>query len=728
MSINLSTKGLAKASAKHPWITILIWLLFLGASVFLTINLLGDALSTEDTFTNNPDSKKALELLEERMPEYSKIEETVVVDSSLKVGDPEYKKFVKDLQKNISGLGENVVEESVSFYQTKDASLVSSDRHTTILPITLAGSMDEATENIEGLIEVVDEANKHDQFKASMIGDISVTKDFQEISEKDLRTGELYGIMAALIILVIVFVSIVSAFIPLLLAVVAIISAVGATALLGLKFEFSFFIVNMITMMGLAVGIDYSLFIVSRFREELGKGSNVVDAIAATGESSSKAVFFSGVTVILALIGMVIVPHTIFKSLGTGAILVVFFTVIASLTLLPAILRIMGTKVNSLKIPFLGRALSSQEGNNKGGFWDWTAKTVMNRPVISLSLSGGLLILLTIPLLNINLGSSPIRESLPDNLKSKEAYLILEDKFSVGKLVPAFVVIDGDIESKPVKKSITNLRTAIDEDTDFGKSSLVVNKEKNLALLNVPVTATKTTEDSNNAVKKLRENYIPDNFSESDAEAFVTGSVAGSIDFTNVINTYTPLVFAIVLGLSFLLLTLVFRSIIVPIKAIIMNLLSVGAAYGLVVLVFQKGYGASFLGLQQVEVIEAWVPLFLFSILFGLSMDYHVFLLSRIREFFVQTKDNSSSVAFGLRSTGRIITGAAIIMVAVFGGFAAGDMIMFQQMGFGLGVAVLLDATIIRSILVPASMKLLGDRNWYLPGFLQWLPKISIGE
>jgi len=230
------------------------------------------------------------------------------------------------------------------------------------------------------------------------------------------------------------------------------------------------------------------------------------------------------------------------------------------------------------------------------------------------------------------------------------------------------------------------------------------------------------------AIRTLRNEYIPQAFSGVEADVLVTGQTAGNIDYFDMTDRYLPIVFAFVLGLSFVLLTLVFRSLVVPVKALIMNLLSVGAAYGLMVLVFQKGIGAGILGFQKVATIEAWIPIFLFCVLFGLSMDYHVFLLSRIRERFDQTHDNSESVAFGLRTTGRVITGAALIMVAVFAGFAAGDLVMFQQVGFGLGVAVFLDATIVRSVLVPAAMQLLGRRNWYLPRALQWLPNLRLRE
>ena len=296
-------------------------------------------------------------------------------------------------------------------------------------------------------------------------------------------------------------------------------------------------------------------------------------------------------------------------------------------------------------------------------------------------------------------------------------------------VTPAEIVIDGEINSEPVQTGIERLQTALDSDPAFdGPFHFEVNPSGDLDLLSAPVSGDYIEDEAIEAVRRLRSDYIPQAFSGAEADVLVTGQTAGHIDYFDLTDRYIPMVFAFVLGLSFVLLTLVFRSLVVPVKAIIMNLLSVGAAYGLMVLVFQKGVGAGILGFQEVDTVEAWIPIFLFCVLFGLSMDYHVFLLSRIRERFDQTHNNSESVAFGLRTTGRVITGAALIMVAVFAVFASGDLVMFQQVGFGLAVAVFLDATLVRSVLVPAAMQLLGRRNWYLPRALQWLPSLRLRE
>jgi RND superfamily putative drug exporter len=447
-----------------------------------------------------------------------------------------------------------------------------------------------------------------------------------------------------------------------------------------------------------------------------------VDVASST---AGRAVLFSGLTVIIALMGLLIIPSTIFRSLGAGAIIVVSFAILASLTLLPALLALLGDKVNKLRLPFIQKIQDEFDESRPGGLWDRVATTVMRHPVIGVVAVTSILIAAAIPYFDINTGSAGV-STLPDGFRSKQGFEQLETNFAGGDVAPAEIVIDGDANSPAVLAAVEKLTITLAQDDVFGPASYETNEAGDLGLLSVHMTIDPYLDEANDAIGRLRSDYVPQAFGNVPAEVYVTGLTAVNVDSLDVTSDYTPILFVFVLGLSFILLMLVFRSIVVPAKAIVMNLLSVGAAYGLVVLVSQKGFAAGILGFQQVETVEFWLPLFLFSILFGLSMDYHVFLLSRIRERYDQTGDNTDAVAYGLRSTGRLITGAALIMVAVFGGFAMGDLVMLQQFGFGLGVAVFLDATIIRSILVPSSMKLLGKWNWYLPPVLSWLPRIGI--
>ena len=721
----LSTESLARASAERPKRTIALWLAVLVAAFGLFGLYFDSAVTTEFTFLNDPDSKRAEKLLEERLQGPDSIREVVVVRSAdLTVDEPAYQLYVENLYQDIEALGSEVVPRVTSYYENGDESLVSTDRQDTILPLVVAGDLKRAEDNVEKVHSILDQANGADGFEVFITGEATFSLDFTEGAQKDAETGESFGIPIALIILAVVFGALAASGLPVMLAIGSIVIALGAASVIGQGFELHVFVQNVVTMIGLAVGIDYSLFVVSRFREERSKGLPKIEAIAAAGRTASRTVLFSGMTVVLSLVGLLIIPPSIFVSVGLGAILVVTAAVLASLTLLPAVLSIMGDRVNKFRIPLVGRGPSP--GNQQsGGFWDRVTSAVMRRPAISLVLAGGLLIAAAVPYFSIHTGDSGV-STFPDDFRAKQGFLALQEEFGFGLNAPAEVVIDGRIETSEVQEGIRRLQATLSSDSAFGSPELEVNEAGDLALITAPLVGDATSEATIGSVRRLRDTYVPEAFQGVPVDEFVGGFTADSIDFIDTSQDYLPIVIAFVLGLSFILLTIVFRSIVIPVKAIIMNLLSLGAAYGLLVLVFQKGVGNELFGFSEAEVIQAWIPVFLFAILFGLSMDYHVFLLSRIQERFRQTRDNSESVAYGLRSTTGLITGAALIMVAVFAGFAAGDLVQLQQFGFGMAVAILLDATIVRTILVPASMKLLGDKNWYLPNFLKWLPDVRV--
>ena len=715
-----SPESLARASSRHPGRTLGIWGVLIIVGAALSATLLADVLTTDAQFTNEPEAVRAQDLVDERLRERGLTEVFIFKTDSGTVEDPDTRAAIKQLQAGVLGASDEVMA-AVSYYDTNDEALVSKDGSTLLMPVTFA----EPEQTMEDYVPIVDDVKAQAEdlgLEAWAFGPITLNHDFTVQSEEDLRMGEAIGLTAALIVLVIVFGAFVAGVLPIAMGVSSIVVALGMVALVGQAWEFSFFVTSMISMMGLAVGIDYSLFIVSRYREERGNGRDKMDAIAASGATANRAVFFSGMTVVLALVGMLIIPTTIFKSLAAGSIFVVVIAVAASLTLLPALLGLLGDKVNA------GRVLRRKQTEGaapRHGFWDRVTRGVMARPVISLVVGVGLLLAASFSYLDINTGWAGV-STLPDGTESKPAFQILASEFSGGASSPAEIVVDADVASPEVQQGIDELQSILASDPMFGPSRVEPNEAGDLALISVPVNVDPRSDAAVSAIARLRDDYIPQAFDDTNAEVLVGGETAFSKDFFDLTDRFTPIVFIFVLGLSFILLMLVFRSIVVPIKAILMNLLSVGAAYGLIVLVIQKGVGAELFGFQQVEAIEAWLPLFLFSVLFGLSMDYHVFLLSRIKEHFDHTGDNTESVAYGLRTTAGLITGAALIMVAVFAGFASGDLVMLQQMGFGLAVAVLIDATLVRSVLVPASMKLLGERNWYFPKWLQWLPEVHI--
>ena len=727
MRLALSPAALADACSRRPWRVGAVWAVVLLGALALVGGFLGDALTTNADLTGTPESVRAEQLLEERLRGETPIREVAIVRSeTLTVDDPEFVSFVADLGEDLRALGPGVLEGGTSYYVTGDESLVSADRHTTLVPLVMAGGYEEAADAVGAVLDVTRAAGADPRFDVLQNGLASVGKDFERVSQNDLKTGEVYGLVAALVILVLVFGAFVSALVPVLLALVAIAVALGAVALIGQATPLSFFVVNMAVGMGLALGIDYSLFIVSRFREERARGDEKLAAIRVAGATASRAVLFSGGTFVLALLGMLLVPTTVMRSLAAGAILVGIASVIVALTLLPAVLALLGDRVNALRLPFVQRRLAGGEAA-EGRFWSAIAGAVMRRPALSLLLSAGVLLAAAVPAFQLETGTAGV-STLPADLPSRQAFDVLDREFQAGRIAPVEVVVDGDAGSTEVEAAIGRLEAALADEPSFGEAAVEVNEAGDLALVSIPLAGDPNADAAVEAVRELREETIPSAFSGVDADVLVGGVSAKNSDFFDVSDRYRPIVFGFVLAFSFLLLTVAFRSIVVPAKAIALNLLSVGAAYGLLVLVFQKGYLADLLGFQQVESVEAWLPLFLFSVLFGLSMDYHVFLLSRIRERYDERGDNAEAVAFGIGSTARLITGAALIMVAVFSGFALGDLVMFQQMGFGLAVALFLDATVIRSVLVPASMKLLGRWNWYLPAWLAWLPRTGIEE
>jgi RND superfamily putative drug exporter len=724
MNPNNWTESLARGCARRPWITVGIWVAAMAAAILAAVNLLGGALVTEAEFTSNPESVVALDMMQQRLgTDDTMIDEMIIVRSdTYTVDDAVFTDKVNGLYTELVNLGP-FVENAATYYMVGDPSMVSADRHGTLIPFKMP--MESASED---MLEVyaLGERQSGGGFEIYHTGNAGFMADSMKLSESTMATGETIGISVALIVLALVFGAVAAAVLPVLLGIAAIVVALGLTALVGQTMDLTFMITSMITMMGLAVGIDYSLFVLTRFREERARGQSKMDAIGTAGATASRAIFFSGITVMLALTGLVIFPLSIFISMGIGALLVVFASILASLTLLPALIGIFGDKVNALRIPFIQRKRAPQPGDENKGFWAWTARTVTRSPVIFLVVTVAILGAAVIPFFDKNSGMSGI-SSVPDYLPSKQGYAVLQRDFHIGLDAPVTIVVDGDIADPATQSAIAGLQERLTADPLFA-SVTEVPAGPDMTIIYARLVGDSMSIESMDGVKNIRAAYIAETFSGAPAQALVTGDSAFMVDYNQVTNSYTPVIFIMVLALSFVVLLLAFRSVVISATAIIMNLLSVGAAYGLIVLVFQKGIGASVFGFTQVDAIETWLPLFLFAVLFGLSMDYQVFLLSRVREHYKQHGDNAAAVSFGLRSTGRLITGAALIMVAVFWGFALGDMVMMQQMGFGLAVAVLIDSTLIRCIVVPATMKLLGKHNWYLPKWLEWLPNISLGE
>ena len=703
------TQRLARACSRHPWRTLGAWLVVLVASAAAIATSLD--LSSEADVIGKFESRRAADLvfsngLYDRRP----VDAIVIVRSeTLKAGDPRFRAFLRGLQDEATAANVPVVPAG--------GPQVSRDGHAVALPLTQRGPIDP-------LVDLVHAHDGRDGFSVTASAQDIANDDFDSVSQHDLEQGELFfGLPVALLILLLVFGSGVAALVPLTVALVSILVAVGMTAVASQLTNLSIFVVNMISGMGLALGIDYALFVVSRYREERAGGRDQLDAIEVSGATAMRAVLVSGIAFVVAMIGMLLVPHTVMRSLAAGAIFVGIVSVPAALTLLPALLGLLGDRLEALRLPWLGHALAASAGR-EGRFWSSVVRRVMRAPVLTLGISVVALLLVASPLVGLKTGSAGV-STLPDRLLSKQGYLALQRDFGTAGTNPVWVVVQGNGD-KTTSSAVDTLRRRVAESPDFGKPTIRDRGDSTVQLISFTVAGDSTGDRATHAVEDLRDRVVPEVFRGTGAEVLVGGDTAEELDYEHVMSHWMPIVFAFVLGLTLVLLTIVFRSIVVAGTAIVLNLLSVGAAYGVLVLVFQHGVLAGTLGLLQVDRIEPWVPLFLFSVLFGLSMDYEVFLLSRIRERFVQTGDTDGSVAYGVGSTARLITGAAAIIIAVFVGFATGDLAPFQQMGVGVAVSLAVDATLIRSVVLPASMRLLGRWNWYLPRWLEWLPRLTL--
>ncbi len=713
------TERLARASSRHPWLVVGVWLIAIVAAFMLVAMFL--AFEGEAEITRTTESKQADRILAQGFPEETASGESITEVVVVRAENGEVEAAAtRDRVAALAGELRAAGATRVVTYG-EDRRLVSQDRDSTVLLLALGR---DGEDDVEDVVDAVERLDDEPAYTAAVTGNWTADADEDAASLEDLKKGELFfGAPLALIVLLLVFGAVVAGLVPLMLAITSIVVALGLVALLAQAYDLSVFTQNMLIGMGLALGIDYSLFTLSRYREERLQQREKPDAIATAGATAGRAVLFSGIAFVLAMLGLLLVPSTIFRSLAAGAILVGIVSVIAALTLLPAVLTLLGDRVNALRIPYFGRA--AEQAGREGRFWGAIVAWVMRRPVASLVVSVGLLLALAAPVLALDTGTSGAA-TLPDRFESKQGYLLLREEFPKESTEPVEIAVAGDVRGPAVEGALARLEQELARRPIFGEPVVEANEAGTVARVTVPIAGNPDGEPAIEAVRDLRSDAVPSAFAGVDAEVYVGGDTAEELDYHDTVNYWLPLVLLFVLGLSFLLLMLAFRSVVVPATAIGMNLLSVGAAYGLLVLVFQEGIGNELLGLREAETIDAWVPLFLFAVLFGLSMDYQVFLLSRIRERYTQTGDTDAAIAFGIGSTARLITGAALIIIAVFWGFAMGDTIAFQQMGFGIAVALLIDATIVRSVLVPAAMKLLGERNWYLPSWLAWLPDVRV--
>jgi len=705
------------------------------------------------------ESGAALRLFQERFGEVQVPAQEIVVFSSSKhkVTDPVYQSTVQELMAQLSDLRETetatydgttvtsstrVVSGTMTHYDvgaSREASpfvAPGESGDVSFALVSLQGTALTAKEHVQPVLDEVARAGKNAAgFDITSGGPASINRQMDTILEQDLRFALYMNLSVTLVILLLVFRAPVAASIPLALALAAVVTATAVLGIISQAMALSMLFTEVVLLMGLATGIDYALFVVSRFRNERRKGRSKEDALQAAAGTSGKAVIFAGCTVVLAVGGMFLVGDPTFNSIGLASIVVVVIAVLISVTLLPALLMMLADHIDRFRLPFL------KDSGEGGGIWGFITDHVLRRPVVLAVGTLSVLVIVASPFLQLNLGFNGAK-GLPDAVEAKKALLILQNNFTLGLTSPALVVVDAgkdkNIYAPEVQAQVRNFIEAVQSestasagpDAPFGVPIQTnVNDAGDTEAIRIPLNADTGEKKALDAVERLRNDMIPSSFGGGNVSAMVTGDTAGNIDFRDNIMFRTPFVLAFVLGLAFLILLVTFRSIVIAVKAIILNLLSVGATYGLLVLVFQKGWFLErVLDYKATGIIESWLPLFLFTILFGLSMDYHMFVLSRIKEAHEHGASSSEAVSIGIRATAGTITSAALIMVAVAMIFALTRYIGLKQFGFGLAVAILIDATVIRSILLPASMRLLGDYNWYLPKWLEWLPKVRMAE
>jgi RND superfamily putative drug exporter len=653
------------------------------------------------------------------------VEHVLIQHGDLDVTDPGFRSTIEDVVARVSALG--AVEDVRSPLASGNAGQVSKDGRSALVQFRIRGESDEAADKIGPVLDAVASAqNAHPGFTIGEFGDASAEKGVVTAYDEDLGKAGTFSLPITLIVLVLTFGSLVAAGLPLLLALTAVFATFGLVAVSSLVLPVAMQAPAMVLLIGLAVGVDYSMFYVKRERQERAGGRSPRAALEVAAATSGRSVLVSGLTVMVAMAGMFLTGDSTFASLALATILVVAVAVLGSLTVLPALLSRLGDEVDRGRVPFV-RRLRRDDG--EGRVWGAIVDRVLRRPAISAAVAVAFLLALAAPALQLRLAAQG-PESFPRSLEVIATYDRMQQAFP-GSALPANVVVKApSVQTEAMQTAIAELeRRALASGRAFEPITVDVNPEGTVANITVPIAGNGTDAASNAAFRMLRSEVVPETVGAlPGTQAGVTGQTASWRDEADELKSNLPPVVAFVLLFAFGLMLVAFRSLVVAAKAILLNLLSVAAAYGVLVLVFQHGYGTGLLGVDSANGIDAVVPLLLFVILFGLSMDYHVFILSRVRETFDRGTSMDEAVSHGITSTAGVVTSAAIVMVAVFAVFATLSWPFFKQFGVGLAAAILIDATIIRAVLLPASMKLLGDWNWYLPRWLEWLPRLETDE
>jgi uncharacterized membrane protein YdfJ with MMPL/SSD domain len=652
--------------------------------------------------------------------------ESVLIQSgSVRASAPAFDSAVEDVVARVSKVA--AVQNVRSPLDQANAGQIAKDRRSALVEFEIRGDKDKAGDKIDPVLETVAAAQRaHPGLFIGEFGDASSRKAIDTAFADDLKNAGVFSIPLTLIILVVAFGALVAAGIPLLLGLTGVFATFGLVALPSHLLPIAPEAFAVVLLVGLAVGVDYSMFYLRREREERAAGRSERAALEAAAATSGRSVLISGLTVMAAMAGMFLTGDATFASFGLATIIVVAVAMLGSLTVLPALLSKLGDRVDRLHVPLVGRL---RRDGGEGRIWGAIIDGVLRRPLLSAILAGGLLLALAAPALQLRM-ATPGPDTFPQSLDVVKTYNRMQQAFP-GTALPANVVVKApNLNAPAMRNAIDDLeRRALASGRMHEPITVDTNSNGTVANITVPIDGKGTDAVSHAALAELREGIVPETVGAvRNTEAGVTGLTAEWKDTQDQMKSKLPLVVGFVLLFAFSLMLVAFRSIVVAIKAIVLNLLSVAAAFGVLVLVFQHGFGKSLLDFSSTAGIAPVVPLLLFVILFGLSMDYHVFIISRIRETFDRGASMDDAIAHGIKSTAGVVTSAAIVMVAVFSIFGTLSLLMFKQFGVGLAAAILLDATIVRGVLLPATMKLLGEWNWYLPKWLEWLPRLESHE
>jgi uncharacterized membrane protein YdfJ with MMPL/SSD domain len=720
-STNIAAR-MGRWSASHWKTATFGWLAFVVIAVALMASGIAKTTYLEDSDKSVGETKTADRIVEAGFPanEDEQGEIVFIQSSKLKADDPAFEAVVKDVVKTLDGFPQ--VRKLQSPLDAAHKDQIADSGQAVMVTFQPKGTYDEAALYIDKIDDAVAQVQKrHPDFYVDELGSVSTEKASSAAFNSMLAKAGLLSIPLTLVILLLVFGSLTAALIPLLLALTAVAATMGLIAFPSSIIAMEEQVGEVILLIGLAVGVDYSLFYVKREREERRAGRSEGAALEAAAATSGRAVLISGITVMIAMAGMFFSGDKTFMSFSIGTMMVVLIAMIGSLTVLPALLGRLGDKIEKGRVPFLHR-LKSKDG--EGRLWGAILDRVLRRPVVSFVAAAAVLLALTIPAFQLNTAATTVEDISIAEIEPARKFT----KAFEGGQEPAVVAIKAaDTRAEPVQEAITDLKArALASGQMNTPIDIEASRDSTVATVEIPLAGKGTDDESVAALETLRNELLPQTLGQVDGVEYAVGGVTASDkDSSDQMAKTAPLVFGFVLLFAFLLMLVSFRSIAIALKAIVLNLLSVGAAYGVLVATFQWGWGEGLLDFQSNGGITPWLPMFLFVILFGLSMDYHVFILSRIKEGRDRGLSTDESIRHGIKTTAGVVTSAALVMVVVFLVFATLPVIDMKEMGVGLAAAILIDATIIRGVLLPATMKLLGEWNWYLPKWLNWLPEMK---